>query len=137
MDQYEGNRQGIDHIAEQQSVESVNLKQLVPEQPRQQSLFSKRVNDCKSIGQCREQHRKGCHPADQFFYDLWYVCIMDGIGQEKCHDRCDESACPGNLKTISQRPQKTSLCQHFFIKSKCRAVGSDKRFEQQPHHRIN
>ena len=37
-----------DQIAEQQSVKSVNLEYLTPKKSCQKSLFSKRIDDCKS-----------------------------------------------------------------------------------------
>ena len=79
--QEEGYRQRIDHISQKQAVESVDLKELSAKNLCDQSLFTKRINDGKSVSDGRKQHRDHRRLPDESFIAFWNVGIIDRVSQ--------------------------------------------------------
>ena len=66
-DQQEGNGQCVNHIAKNQTAETVNIKQLCADELCQKPLFPEGVNDGKAVCNGRQQHGQNCQQADELF----------------------------------------------------------------------
>ena len=56
VDQQEGHRHRVDHIPHQQAAKAVDVKELVAQQPGDEALLAKGVDDGKAVGDGGQEH---------------------------------------------------------------------------------
>lgn len=87
MDQQEGHRNGIDHIAHQQPAEAVDVKELPSQQAGEQPLFAEGVDDGKAIGDGGQEHGQGRDGGDEPLGPPGQSGVVDRIGHQEGDDR--------------------------------------------------
>ena len=125
----------IHYIAQQQSVESVDVKELSAEKLCQKPLFPEGINDRESVRDRREQHGQDRRLADQPFIALSYICIVDRVGKDECQYSCQQRAAYGDREAVPESAQETSSGQHLDIMGKrSRLSVSGEGFDQDADH---
>ena len=113
--QQEGYGQCIDHIAQQQSCKSVDVKELVPQEPGDEPLLPEGVDDGKAVGDGGQQHGQHRTAVYQLFQRLRKVGVVHGVGKHKGKHRGDDSAQSRRLKAVPHRGPEAVLREHVHV----------------------
>ena len=83
VDQQEGHRDGVDHIAHQQSAEAVDVKELPPQQTGEQPLAAEGVDDGEAVGDGGQEHGQGGDGGDEPLGPLGQLGVVDRVGHQE------------------------------------------------------
>ena len=134
VDEQEGNRHGIDHIAEQQPLKAVDVEQLEAEQPGDQALLAERIDDGKAVGDRRQEHGQGRNALQRALEARRQAGIVDRIGERKRDHGCKAGRSAGYGKAVEERLPEAVLRQDLAVKRRGKAA-LVKGFKEQPHGR--
>ena len=134
VDEQEGDRHGVDHIAEQQPLEAVDIEQLEAEQTGDQALLAERVDDGKAVGDGRQEHGQGRNALQRAPEARRQAGIVDRIGERKRDHGCEAGRSAGYGKAVEQRLPEALLRQHLAVKRRGKAALIE-GFQQQAHGR--
>ena len=83
VDQQEAGGQRVDHVADEQTVEAVDVKELMAEQLGDQSLFAEGIDDGKAVGDGGQQHRHLGEQGDGFLESRRQVRAVCRVGEQE------------------------------------------------------
>ena len=83
VDQQEGHRDGVDHIAHQQPAEAVDVKELPPKQTGEQPLAAEGVDDGEAVGDGGQEHGQGGDGGDEPLGPLGQLGVVDRVGHQE------------------------------------------------------
>ena len=126
MDQKKSHRDRIDHISGHQPHEAIQIKKLGPQEPGDQSLLSKGINDGEAICDGRKEHWKHGSGPDCLLEPQGRVCVMDHIGQHKGNDRCCKGRGCGHQEAVPQCGKKFPVSDDGPVKFQGYALVSHK-----------
>ncbi len=115
MDQQEYWRQRVNDVAYEQTVPSVDFKQVAPGKPGDQSLITERIHNGEPICNGREQHGDDDDGFQQAFDGPIYFGAMNGIREYKPQDGCDYRRDARYLHTVANRCDEFSIRPYGYI----------------------
>ena len=126
-----GNR--VDYITQQQSVKPVNLKGLKAQQPGDQALAAKGIDDGEAIGNGGQEHGQHCDTGNGALVPAGYIGAVDCVGQHERDNRGDERAGPGDDKAARQSVQKACAAQYSGVACQAEAAVHIERLDEQQY----
>lgn len=115
VDQQEGHRNGIDHIAHQQPAEAVDVKELPSQQAGEQPLSAEGVDDGKAIGDGGQEHGQGRDGGDEPLGPPGQSGVVDRIGHQEGDDRGRHGRCGRHRKAVAKGREKSLPGHHRGI----------------------
>ena len=134
VDEQEGDRHGVDHIAEQQAGKAVDVEQLESEQPGDQSLLAKRVDDGKAVGDGGQEHGQRGDALQPALEARRQTGVVDRIGERKGDHGRKAGSRARYGEAVEERLPEAVLRHHLAVKRRGEPA-LIKGFEQQPHRR--